>query len=118
MSFATAQRRFAAQAARHLGTLRPVTVQPYTGTGYATADGSPLSVFLSAVRTEREITPTGFVVVHTAELRVVKTARWQPAEGVEFVRTDTSERFRCRTAVGAHDAFAAEIVCSVVRLNP
>lgn len=116
MSFATSVQSFANQSARERRTLTPATVQPYTGTGAAVRDGQPVSVFLSAVRAERELIENGFIVVNKAELRVLKTCRWQPSEGVEFVNTSNSDRFRCRTATGADSDFAAEIVCEVVKL--
>lgn len=118
MSFASAQQLFAKQAARERVALSQATVQPYTGApSYATADGDPVAVFLSPVRAARELVENGFKVVNRAQLRVPKTCRWQPSEGVEFVNTATSERFRCEGASGASSDFAAEIVCEVVRID-
>lgn len=116
MSFATELQAFAAQAARERVMLSPATIQPYTGTGAATADGRPLTVFLSAVKAEQEITDNGFVVIHKAQLRVPKTLAWTPAEGLEFVNTATAERFRIRTATGAASNLSAEIVCEVIKI--
>lgn len=109
--------RFANIAARDRRALSTCEIQPYTGTGAATADGSPLCVFQTATRVERELVDSGFITKHVAQLRVLKTARWTPVEGLEYVRTDTSERFRINSAVGSDSAFAAEIVCEVVRIS-
>lgn len=117
MSFASAARRFAAQAAREMTHLSPATIQPYATDG-TTVDGDPICVFLSPVRAEREIAENGFVIIHRAQLRVPKTPGWAPVEGLEFTRPSTSERFRCNTAIGADSAFAAEIVCDVIRISP
>jgi hypothetical protein len=119
MPFASATRRFAAQAARDRRTLSRATIQPYTGTGAATVDGNPVSVFLSTVRVERELSDSGanFVIKYKAELRVLKTCHWQPAAGMEFVNLVTNDRFRCNTASGADSAFSAEIVCEVERIS-
>lgn len=117
MSFASEAQSFAAQAARERRSVSTASVQPYTGTGAATKDGGPVDVFLSAIRAEREIAENGFIVVHRATLRVLKTCRWAPAEGVEFVNLANAERFRCGTATGADSDFAAEIVCEVVKIE-
>lgn len=117
MSFATSVSEFAKQSACERQTLSQARVQPYTGAGYATKDGGPVDVFLSAVRAERELAENGFIVIHRATLRVLKTCRWLPSEGVEFVNLATSERFRCNTATGAESAFAAEIVCEAVVID-
>lgn len=121
MSFATSASRFAARAARSRRSLSPATIQPYTGVAPGlpggTADGCPLSVFLSAVRAERELADNaaGFILTHKAELRVLKISRWQPVPGSEFVNTATSERFRVNTA--STSDFGAEVVCEVVRID-
>ncbi len=108
---------FAAQAARERQTLARKSIQPYTGAGAATKDGGPVDIFLSAVRAEREITEHGYVIVHRAQARILKSCRWQPEEGNEFVVVATGERFRCSTAAGAAYDFAGEIVCDVVLID-
>lgn len=118
MSFASGVRAFAAQAAKERRALSLATVQPYTGAGMTTADGDPVSVFLSAVREVGEVGENGFINLQRAELRVLKTCRWQPSEGVEFVDMARGDRFRVDTATGASSAFAAEIVCQVIRISP
>lgn len=121
MSFASSASTFAAKAAYSRRSLSPATIQPYTGVAPAapggTAEGCPLKVFLSAVRRERELADNaaGYIVVHKAELRVLKTAPWTPVAGSEFVNTATSERFRCNTATSSE--FSGEIVCEVVRID-
>lgn len=118
MSFASAVSRFAKQAARLRPELSRVTIQPYDAAG--AASGSPIQVFLTPVRAERDIADNGFIILHKAQLRVAKTFAWQPAEGLEFVNTSTAERFRCNTATGAESgsAFAAETVCEAIRISP
>lgn len=116
MSFAKSMQNFATQAARSLQAVNRVSVQPYTGAGYADVDGDPVSVFLSAWKVERTLGETGFILETKAQLRVLKTCRWVPAEGKEAVDLRTDTRFRCNTATGADDAHAAEIVCEVVKL--
>lgn len=117
MSFAAAQQRFAAQSARDRRSLSPAIIQRYTGAGAAIATGKPISVFLSAVRTDREMTDTGFVLIEKATLRVLKSTGWQPAAGVEFVNTVTSERFRIQTTTGVESVFTAEIVAECIKLS-
>ena len=119
MSFAAATAEFAAQSARERRALSPSTIQPYSGVTPAHPAGEPLGcplcVHLSATRATREITDTGFTILHRAQLRVLKTAPWSPVEGAEFIVTTTGERYRCATATGG-TAFAAETVCDVVRI--
>ena len=121
MSFASSAAAFAAQAARSRRSLSPATIQPYTSVSPSVpggvVDGCPLSVFLSSVRAERELADNGagFILIHRAELRVLKTARWQPVLGGEFVNIATAERFRVNTA--ASSEFGAEVVCEVVRID-
>lgn len=117
MSFAAATCRFAAQSASERRTLSPSTIQRYGGAGAATPVGQPLSVFLSAVRTEREMTDTGFVLLELATLRILKTLGWSPATGDEFVDTATSGRFRIQTKTGDTSPFAAEIVAQCLKLS-
>src|SRR4051812_29311681 len=114
MSFATQIRDFAKQVARERISLSPATIQPYDSAGAAV--GRPIVVFLSPVRAERDIADNGFIIIHRAQLRVAKTCAWQPVEGLDFVNTATSERFRCSTATGgdSESPYAAETVCDVV----
>ncbi|HSV73465.1 MAG TPA: hypothetical protein VLH79_06875 [Chthonomonadales bacterium] len=117
MSFATSVQAFATQAARERQALALTTVQPYTGAGAAALDGAPVAVFLSPIRIERELGEAGFITLHKASLRVLKTGTWSPAEGTEFVVVATGDRYRCNSATGADTDFSAEIVCDVVRLS-
>jgi hypothetical protein len=114
MSFLSSLQTFSAQAAAERQTLANTTVQPYTLAG--AADGSPVTVFLSAVRADREIAENGFIVLHRAQLRVLKTSTWTPVEGVEFVVSATSQRFRIESATGDSADYSSEIVCSVIRI--
>lgn len=117
MSFVAAQARFASQAARERQQLHNTRIQPYTGEpDYITPDSNPVDVALTPPRTVRELADNGPVTVTLAQLRVMKTCRWAPAVGVEFVVLATRKRWRCRTASGADSAVSAEIVCEVVQL--
>ncbi len=113
--FSAATRRFAAQAAGERRHLSPAEIQRRTTAGVAV--GGLLTVFLSAVRVDRELTDTGFKHVKKAELRVPKTSVWTPVTGEEFYRAETAQLFRINTATGADSTFAAEIVCEVVVIS-
>lgn len=111
-SFRDATRRFNNQAAALRRELAEATIQRRTVAG---ADvGVPLCVGLSPVRTERELTEAGFVLVKKSTLTVPKTSTWTPQAGEEFYRASTAQLFRIASTIGSDSAIAGEIVCEAV----
>lgn len=109
MSFGSAVRSFAQQAARDRAEAFGTRIRTHT------TPARVITVFISPWRVERELGEHGFVETVRAQLRVQTSAAWTPSAGDEFTIVATGEVARIN-AVSTHP-ISAEIVCEVVRRN-